>query len=199
MKVKVKQLTTGQVKVGDSIVVSLLKVTKQKITGTLVGKEEKAPLDEGQVRVENLWNSIEEEAQKDIEAMKTHLAKGSLDQTRLKTLGGADDDEDEVARQAKDLKDLNGEDDDMETVQDDDSDIDEMKRIIKETKTYEDEDDKDEDEEMNDEEDVEENDDEEEAEIADEDEEMEEESEEFGESSDEGEGKTKRPKGVSGK
>jgi len=172
-------------------------VTKQKITGTLVGKEAKAALDEGQIRVEKLWESIEEEAQKDIEAMKAVVAKGSLDQSRLKTLGGADEDLDEVARQARDLKDLQNDDEDMETVQDDDSDIDEMKRIIKETKTYEDEEEK-EDEEMEDEE-AQDDDDEEEAENDDEEMEDEEQSEEFGESSDEGEDSKPTAKGQSGK
>jgi hypothetical protein len=45
LKLKVKELKAGQVSVGDDILVQLKKVTKQKITATLVGKTPKQPLD----------------------------------------------------------------------------------------------------------------------------------------------------------
>ena len=148
LKVKVKQLKPGQVTEGDNIIVKLLKVTKQKITGTLEGKTPKAPLEDQEKKIERLWTSIEEEAHKDIEATKLRLSKGELNQDKLKALG-EDNGEDEVERQFKDLKELGNDDDDMETVQNDDSDAEEMQRIIKESKVYEDEEDsEEEDEEM---------------------------------------------------
>lgn len=82
--------------------------------------------------------SIEEEAQKDIQAMKVKSSQQKLDQEKLKQLGN-NEDEDEVEQQYRDLKELN-EDDDMETVQNDDSDAEEMQRIIKESKTYDEDD-----------------------------------------------------------
>lgn len=66
LKVKVKELQAGTVTDGDNILVTLKKVTKQKITGLLVGKTPKAPLDDKEKKIERLWASIEEEAQKDI-------------------------------------------------------------------------------------------------------------------------------------
>ena len=139
LKVKVKGLTAGQLTDGDNVIVTLQKVTKQKITGTLVGKTKKQPLDPREQLISKLWDSIEEEAQKDIIAMKNQASSsGKIDQDRLKELAAADNDEDEVERQYRDLKELNEDDDDgMETVQDDDSDAEEMQRIIKESKVYE--------------------------------------------------------------
>lgn len=154
LKVKVKELKSGEVKEGDNIIVTLKKVTKQKITGTLLGKAPQSFLDDKGKLLERLWESIEEEAQKDIHAAKTLAVKGEIDQEKLKTLAvtGAEE-EDEVERQFKDLKELD--DDDMDTVQNDDSDEEEMQRIIKESKVYDDdeeEEEEDDDEEMEDEE-----------------------------------------------
>jgi rRNA biogenesis protein RRP5 len=123
--------------------------------------------------------------------MKVKLAKGEVDQEKLKALG-EDGEGDEVERQYRDLKELGAEEgDDMVTVQDDDSDAEEMQRIIKESKVYEDEEEEEEeDEEM---EGLQEEDE-------DDDEEMEDEEDEerFGESSDEDE-EEKTAKGKSGK
>lgn len=162
----------------------------------MLGKSPKVALDDSKRKIEKLWLSIEEESQKDIEATKARLAKGEVDEEKLKNLGpGAEEEEDEIARQMRDIQDLKrgGKDDDeMETVQDDDSDAEEMQRIIKESKTYgDDDDDEAEDEDMEDDE---------EGELEDDDEEMEddEDEERFGESSEESEGETKT-KGASGK
>ena len=46
LKIKVKQLKAGDLIEGDNILVNLVKVTKQKITGLLACKTPKAPLDE---------------------------------------------------------------------------------------------------------------------------------------------------------
>ena len=70
LKVKVKELKPGQVSVGDNIIISLKKVTKQKITGLMLGKAPVTKLDDKSALVEKLWESIEEEAQKDIQTMK---------------------------------------------------------------------------------------------------------------------------------
>ena len=56
--------------------------------------------------------------------MKVLASKGAIDQEKLKSLGNrpTEDDQDEVERQYRDLKELKDDDDDMETVQNDDSD-----------------------------------------------------------------------------
>lgn len=59
--------------------VNLAKVTKQKITGTLEGKTPKVPLDDKEKKIERLWQSIEEEALKDIEASKLKAAQSEID------------------------------------------------------------------------------------------------------------------------
>ena len=70
LKLKVKELKAGQVTEGDNIIVKLMKVTKQKITGSFESRTPKAPLDEKEKQIERLWDSIEEESLKDIAAMK---------------------------------------------------------------------------------------------------------------------------------
>ncbi len=159
LKLKVKELKEGQVKVGDNLIATLKKVTKQKITGIYVGKAPATKLDESNLSIDRLWTSIEEESQKDIEAMKLISSKKEIDQDKLRGIVN-----DEVEQQFQDLEDLKKDDDDMETVQNDDSDEEEMQRIIRESKTYEDDEEskKDEDEDM-DEDDDEEGEDEDEA------------------------------------
>lgn len=112
LKLKVKGLQAGQVTEGDNILVKLVKVTKQKITGTFEAKTPKAPLDERERQVEKLWKSIEEEAEKDIDATMKRVSKSGIDHDKLRALGEAADDE--VEMQYRDLKEL--QDDDMETV-----------------------------------------------------------------------------------
>lgn len=97
---------------GDNVLVKLVKVTKQKITGNFEAKTPKTPLDVRERQVEKLWQSIEEEAEKDIEATRKRAAKTEIDYDKLKALGDAN--EDEVEMQYRDLKEL--EDDEMETV-----------------------------------------------------------------------------------
>lgn len=97
---------------GDNVLVKLVKVTKQKITGTFEAKTPKTPLDVRERQVEKLWQSIEEEAEKDIEATRKRSAKTEIDHEKLRALGDAN--EDEVEMQYRDLKEL--EDDEMETV-----------------------------------------------------------------------------------
>jgi hypothetical protein len=61
------------------VIVTLKKVTKQKITGIFVGKAAATEHDDKSLQVERLWSSIEEEAQKDIETTKVLAAKGAID------------------------------------------------------------------------------------------------------------------------
>ena len=114
-----KELKPGKVAEGDNVIATLKKVTKQKITGLFAGKAAATEHDDNTLKIERLWSSIEEEAQKDIETMKNLAAKGAIDQEKLKALGERpqEDDHDEIERQFRDLQDLKGDDDDdMETV-----------------------------------------------------------------------------------
>ncbi len=103
---KVKELKPGTVSEGENLIATLKKVTKQKITGIYVGKAPHTELDDKSKKVESLCSWIEEEAQKDIKAMKRLSTKGAIDQEKLKTLDRTGDDEDEVERQYRDLKEL---------------------------------------------------------------------------------------------
>ena len=90
LKIKVKELKPGQVSEGENVVVALKKVTKQKITGTFVGKAPATQHDDTSQKIESLCNWIEEEAQKDIEAMKKLASKGAIDQEKLRSLSRPD-------------------------------------------------------------------------------------------------------------
>jgi len=79
LKIKVKELKAGHASEGDNVIVTLKKVTKQKITGIFVGKAPATEHDDKSLQVERLWSSIEEEAQKDIETTKVLAAKGAID------------------------------------------------------------------------------------------------------------------------
>ena len=52
--------------IGDTIRVQVTKVTKQKISGLYVSQTEAAELTPEQVKIEQVYKSIEEESQKDI-------------------------------------------------------------------------------------------------------------------------------------
>lgn len=61
-KLKIKDAPKGALKVGDLAIVTLKKVTKQKISGSFVNKQKGSALTDTEKQVDKLWKTIEEEA-----------------------------------------------------------------------------------------------------------------------------------------
>ena len=121
LKVKVKNVpgnAAKHLKEGDTVIAALTSVTKQKIVAKYEGKSAQIAATgqtEDELKVQKLWLSIEEEAQKDIQAMVTQASKQEIDIQGLQHL--AERPQDEVDQQLRDLKELGQDDDDsMEVV-----------------------------------------------------------------------------------
>lgn len=98
----------SDLKVGTHIVATLNKVTKQKISSTFKETEvESKGMSELERKIDQLWQLIEEESQKDIEAQKKILSLLQVDSEVFAKLGGGLVAEgDEIDRQVRDLKEL---------------------------------------------------------------------------------------------
>lgn len=104
LKLKVKNFQEGEIREGDHVMAKLTKVTKQKISSEFVQKIKGTGLNEEEKIVEKLFNSVQEEAQKDIAKAQEQANSKEIDEEMFKKVGK--NQQDEVEMQIEDLKEL---------------------------------------------------------------------------------------------